>query len=190
LSCALIAPWIGRTAPAARPRNAPAGALARRHLERASAGLGSYDQPGADNDGSRAGERCCLVHISSNAEPAEAVEQERGEHLAGDEQPDRDERAEAREEQDAGGDVDGAAEAADEVPGLNLIEEPEGTERAGQRREREEHGRPDRELQGRGAEGADHSRRELHVGGRLQDQQAADEQQERDREAFHWSLPA
>jgi hypothetical protein len=118
--------------------------------------------------------------LGLDAESAEAVERERGEHLSGDPQSDRDHRAEAREEEDPGRDVDGAAQAAEQVPRLRLAEQPERVERARDRRCDEQERGADAELQRRRAERAAGGGAELDVGRCLYGEQRADAEQERD----------
>jgi hypothetical protein len=93
--------------------------------------------------------------------------------------------AEAREEQDAGRDVDGGAEPAHQVPGGDVVERAERPEASEHGCERREERGADRELERRGADGVGHSRRELHVGAGLDGEQGSDEEQEGDGDGFH-----
>ena len=67
------------------------------------------------------------------AQPAEAVQDQRGEHLPGDEQPDGDECAETGKEQNACGDVERASQAADELPRLGVVDQLQSAEGARER---------------------------------------------------------
>jgi hypothetical protein len=124
-----------------------------------------------------------------DAEPAEPVERERGEHLPGDPQGNRHHCAEPREQQDPRGDVEGARESADEVPGLDVVHQTERAQRANRRARREQEQGADAELERRRAEWAAGRRAQLHVGGGLERQQAADAEQERNRKNVHRTSP-
>jgi hypothetical protein len=99
------------------------------------------------------------------------------------------ERSEAREQQDAGRDVDGAADATPQMRRLGVREPTEGAQRPGRGREREEQTRADGQLEGRRADRAADRAGELHVRARLERQQAADEEEEWDCEDFHRNHP-
>jgi hypothetical protein len=128
------------------------------------------DQPGTDHYRARPREGRGAWRVRRHAEPAEAVEQHGGEHLPRDEQTDGDQSAEAREQQDAGSDVNRTADASGQRPRFGLVEQLERAERASQRRQRQEQQRSDSQLQRRGAERTSHRRRKLNVGGTLQRQ--------------------
>ena len=187
-SSALIAPWTGSAAPAStasvsqppRARTPPAGAPRSAWARTISAAPTSTATPPMISRRAQ--------WLGVHPEPAEAVEHQRGEHLSRDPEADREHRSEAREQQDAGGDVDGAAEPADQMPRLGPVEPAERVERARDRRRREQEGRADAELERRRAERAPGRRAELDVGGRLDRQQGADEEQEGNRERLHVGL--
>jgi hypothetical protein len=147
--------------------------------------LRPHDQRGAHHDRDGAEGRRHVDRLARDAQPAEAVEQERGQHLAGDEQPDADDGAQAREQQDAGGDVDRAADAADEMPRLGVVQEPEGADRAGRQCEEGQQAGADGQLQRGGRDRAAGGAAQLHVRRGLQRQQAADEEEEGNGEGFH-----
>ncbi len=171
--------------PGGKAGSHPAAAVAQSAVERFATGLRAHDHPGGDDDRDRTGQGGRAERLTLDAQPARAVEQERGGHLAGYEETDGDERAKAREEQDAGRDVDGAADPAPQVRGLCVRQRTEGAERADHRREREQQARADRELERGRADRAADGTGQLHVGARLERQEAADNEEEGDREGFH-----
>jgi hypothetical protein len=71
------------------------------------------------------------------------------------------------------------------VPPLDLAEQAEGPERPGRGGQREQQDRADAELQRGSPHRTSHRGRQLDVGGGLQREQAADEEEERDGEGFH-----
>ncbi|HKH42323.1 MAG TPA: hypothetical protein VKA41_10775 [Solirubrobacterales bacterium] len=97
-------PCIGRTAPA---EHYPAEPVADRALESLGARLRPHDHEGCGDHGDGPGNRRGVDRLPLDAQPAEPVKDDGGEHLTGDEEPHRDDGAEAGEEQDAGRDVDG-----------------------------------------------------------------------------------
>ena len=152
-------------------------------------GLGAHDHPGAGDDRRGAGERRGVKRFALHAQRSADIERERREHLPGDEQPDAHQCSEAREEHDPGGDVQRGSEATGEMPWLGVVKQAERPERAGGRRQREQDHGAQAQLQRGGAERAADRGRELDVRGRLQREEAADEQQERYGEGLHGSHP-
>jgi hypothetical protein len=71
------------------------------------------------------------------------------------------------------------------VPGGRVVDQPKGRERAHRHGGRQQQQGPERELERRPARGASDRGAELDVGGGLQREQPADEEEERDREGFH-----
>ena len=177
-SCAFTAPCTGSTAPAARPAATQARAVSQSAVERRPACARTIIQVATTIGDERRPGRGRAERLTLDAQPARAVEQERGGHLAGYEETDGDERAKAREEQDAGRDVDGAADPAPQVRGLCVRQRTEGTERADHRREHEQQARADRELERGRADRAADGTGQLHVGARLERQEAADKEEE------------
>lgn len=139
-------------------------------------GHGADDDPGAQV-------------LLLETEEAEEVERERGEHLAGDEEPDGGEGAEPWEEQDAAGDVERTGESAKQLPGLDVGQFAERAECSGRHREHGQQTGRDAELDGRGAvRGAD-GRVELEVHRGLDGQEAADQQGRGEERGMHLDLP-
>jgi len=181
----LIAPWIGSAAPASTASVSQPLRSRRNASQRAALRLGADDQGGAGQHGQTPKGVRRTERLGLDTQPAEAVERQRGEHLAGDPEAHRDHRSQAWEEDDAGRDVDSTAEPADQMPRLRPVEPPERVERTRDRRRREQDGRADPQLQHRRAERAPGGRAELDVGGCLHRQQGADEEQEGNRERLH-----
>ena len=163
----------------------PGAAVTQPAGRHAAPGLRAGDQRSADQHREASHDLGRTQRLCLHPEPAEAVEHQRGEHLSRDPEAHREHRSEAREQQDAGGDVDSAAEPADEMPGLGAAESAERVERARDRRHREQEGRTDAELERRCAKGTPGRRAELYVRGCLERQQRADEEQKGNRERLH-----
>ena len=70
---------------------------------RRGAGLGAHDQAGADEHGERSERGRGPDRLCRHAQQARRVENERRQHLTGDERPDGDHGPEASKKQDAGG---------------------------------------------------------------------------------------
>jgi len=149
--------------PGEQPEQRPAAAGARQEARRRTLRLGAHDQRRAGQHRHGAGELRDPKRVGLHAQPAEAVERQRREHLARDPEPHRHQCAEPREQQDPRGDVEGAAQPAGELPGLRLAEQVERAERPTQRGEQQQQPGADPQLQRGGAERARHRGRELDV---------------------------
>src|SRR5262245_1282212 len=126
--------------------------------------LAEHDCRGADEHGDRANDGGGIGWLPRHAEHPECVEAERGEHLAGDEEPDRYDRAKAREQQDSRGDVDRRRNAAGRVPPGHGRQAADGKNGSGGGRHHEQKRTGDDDLDRRGGERAARGLRELRVG--------------------------
>lgn len=177
-SRALTAAWTGSPAPASRPR--PTSGSRR---------LGADDDHHPDDHGERTEQGADRDGLAGQAQQAEPVQHQRGEHLAADEQPDADQGAEPWEQHYAGGDVQRAGHATAEVPGGHRAEPAERGERAEAAGEGGEQGGGQHELERGGTGRAVHRPVELDVGGGLHGQQGAGEEGQAQQGTVHDVLP-
>ena len=181
---ALTAAWTGSPAPASRPRPT-SGSRPRTGLTDRQAPAGRGQRPPSGDHAERAEQGADRDGLAGQAQQAEPVQHQRGEHLAADEEPDADQGAEPREQHDAGGDVQRAGHATAEVPRghrAEPAERGEGAETAGQGGEQGS-GQPKLE---RGCAGrAVHRPVELDVGGGLHGQQGAGEEGQEQQGTVH-----